>query len=279
MPELLAKPARPWALRLLPPFPAVANRVLSLVNDDDVAAQQISGIIRLDPTFTAEILRVANSALFGLAREIATVRHAVSLLGLDRVKAIATLIALNSMVKPAMRVESLRRIWVHSLVTAMLTEEAARAARVAGDGAYTAGMLHNLGSLGLMSAYPEEYTRMLEVSAECGFDLIETERDLFEIDHCAAGAFLAEEWNFPEPIVKTIATHHEEPTLACSLATVVRIAWRLADALGFAVFPPHKPWTYEELLALIPGASASWLSGGVEEAQAEVRARLSAFPH
>ena len=138
-------------------------------------------------------------------------------------------------------------------------------------------MLHNQGSLGLMSAYQEEYTRMLEVSVECGFDLIETERDLFEIDHCAAGALLAEEWNFPDVIVKAIATHHQEPSQASSLASLVRVGWRLADVLGFAVFPPDKPWTYEELLAFIPGGSGTWLAGAIEDVKSEVDARLSVF--
>ena len=278
MPELFAKPARPWALRLLPPFPAVANRVLSLVSNEDVAGSQISAIIRIDPTFTAEILRVANSALFGLRREIATVGHAVTVLGLNRVKAIATMIALNSMVKPVLRMEALRKIWVHSLVTALLTEESARASESFLDSAYTAGMLHNLGTLGLMSAYPEEYNRMLEVSSECGFDLILTERDLFEIDHCAAGAFLAEEWNFPDSIIGAIATHHNPPTKSSSLPNLVRISWRLADALGFAAFSCDRPWIYDDLIDMLPIARKSWLADGFDQVKAEVSARLGEMP-
>jgi len=273
---LIAKAARPWALRLIPPFPAVANRVLSLVDADDVAINQISEQIALDPSFTAEILRVANSALFGVRREIATVRHAVSLLGLTRVKAMATLLAVNSMVKPAMRVESLRKFWVHSLVTAILTDETARISNAPLEGAYTAGLLHNLGTLGLMSAFPEEYARMLEVSQEYGFDLIRTERDLFEIDHCAAGAVLAEEWDFPEPIVVAIARHHEEPPRhATTLYSLVQICWRLADVLGFSAFPPDRPWTYDELIERMPAQRSSWLTAGADEAEGEISARLS----
>jgi len=277
MPELLAKPSRPWALKLLPPFPAVASRVLALVNTENVAASQISEIIRLDPTFTAEILRVANSALFGLLREIASVRQAVTLLGLDRIKAIATLVALNSMVKPAMGVEALRKFWIHSLVTAILTEESARASGAAVEGAYTAGMLHNLGTLGLMSAYPDEYRRMLEVTRDCGFDLVLTERDLFEIDHCAAGAHLATEWNFPDAIVEAIATHHREPRKAVNLPGLVRVCWRVADVLGFAAFPPDGPWIYDDLIALIPVSTKSWLAAGIDEVKSQVGSRLSSW--
>ena len=278
MPKLLAKAARPWALRLIPPFPAVANRVLSIVSDENVAASDISAIIKIDPTFTAEILRVANSALFGFRREIGSVDHAVTVLGLNRVKTMATYIALNAMVKPVLKVEELRRIWVHSLVTALLTEELARASNSCHDVAYTTGMLHNLGSLGLMAAYPEEYKRMLEVSAECGFDLILTERDLFEIDHCAAGAYLAEEWNFPDAMIEAIATHHLPPKKGLSLSNVVRVAWRVADALRFAPFPPETGATFDELIAMIPFSRHSWLSEGVDRAQGEFAARLQGLP-
>jgi HD-like signal output (HDOD) protein len=273
---LAAKAARPWALRLLPPFPAVANRILSFVDSDTVEITRISDTIALDPTFTAEILRVANSSLFGVTREIATVRHAVSLLGLNRVKAMATLLAVNSMVKPAMRLESLRKFWVHSLVTAILTDEGARISNGSTEGAYTAGLLHNLGTIGLMSAFPEEYARMLEVSQEYGFDLIRTERDLFEIDHCGAGAVLAEEWNFPEAIVAAIARHHEDPPRhATALYSLVQVCWRLADVLGFATFPPERPWTYEELIEKIPAQRGSWLMDGANEVEGAIMSRLS----
>jgi len=278
MPKLLAKAERPWALRPLPPFPTVANRVLALVADADVDAAEVGAMIKIDPTFTAEILRMANSALFGFRREIATIGHAVAVLGLNRVKTMATYIALNAMVRPVLKVAELRRIWVHSLVTALLTEELARASNSSYDIAYTSGLLHNLGSLGLMADYPEEYKRMLEVSGECGFDLILTERDLFEIDHCAAGAYLAEEWNFPDTIMEAIATHHFPAGKGSCLPNLVRVAWRAADALGFAAFPPEKTVGFEELVALVPLTRNSWLADGLDSVKARVEARLEELP-
>jgi len=276
MMDLLAKPARPWALRLLPPFPAVASRVFTLVNKSDVTAVQIGATIKLDPTFTAEILRVANSAIFGGAREIKTVTLAVSRLGLDRVKSIAMLISLNSMMKSAIRIDALRRFWEHSLVTAIVAEESARVSGVSVDSAYTAGLLHNLGSLGLMAAYPAEYARMLDVTKEFKFDLLRTERDLFEIDHCAAGAYLAQEWNFPDEIAAAIATHHDEPEPGDrSIYSLVQVAWRLADVLGYVAFPSDKAWVYDDLVARIPGSSRSWLGAGVDPAKQEVVSQLS----
>jgi hypothetical protein len=139
-------------------------------------------------------------------------------------------------------------------------------------------LLHNLGTLGLMAAYPEEYARMLSVSADYGYDLLRTERDLFEIDHCAAGAYVAQEWNFPDEIAAAIATHHDEPIPGdLSIYSLVQTGWRLADVVGYAAFPVGKPWTYEELIAMVPGANDSWLGAGADAAHQEIASRLAGF--
>jgi putative nucleotidyltransferase with HDIG domain len=130
---------------------------------------------------------------------------------------------------------------VHSVVTAIISEEAARVARLDCEVAYTTALLHNLGTLGLMSAYPDEYSRMLEVSNDFGFDLLRTERDLFEIDHCAAGAYIALDWQFPDQLAAAIATHHDEPVPNVrSLDNLIKVSWRLTDTLGYAAFSPAK---------------------------------------
>jgi HD-like signal output (HDOD) protein len=273
-----ARPQAPWALRLVPPFPAIAQRVLGLVSQEDVSFRQVYDLVKMDPSFSAEILRFANSALFGVRREVKSLPQAIGLVGLDRVKTMATFVALNRMVRSSVRIGALRKIWLHSLVTALITEEAARLNHGARDTAYTTGLLHNLGTLGLMSAYPDEYSRMLEVSNDFGFDLLGTERDLFEIDHCAAGAYLAQDWDFPDELAAAIATHHDQPVAGeTTLENLVRVSWRLADTLGFAAFSPEKDWVYEDLIAFLPN-TASWLGSGAESARAELDVRLASAP-
>jgi putative nucleotidyltransferase with HDIG domain len=279
MTETFARPQAPWALRLLPPFPAIAHRILALVSQEDATARQVGDLIKLDPSFSAELLRFANSALFGIRREVHSLSHAIIVLGMDRVKSMATFVAVNNMVRSSVRIEALRKVWIHSVLTAIIAEEAARISRLERDSAYTAGLLHNLGTLGLMSAYPVEYSRMLEVSNDFGFDLLETERDLFEIDHCAAGAFLARGWNFPEDLANAIATHHQNPvSTARNLANIVKVAWRLTDALGYAAFSPDKNWAFEDLVKFLPNTDASWLGQKIEDVQADLEIRLAAVP-
>lgn len=108
-----------------------------------------------------------------------------------------------------------------------------------------------------------------------GLTLLQTERDLFEIDHCAAGAFRAAEWNFPEPIVSAIARHHEEPEKSAELLHLVQIGWRLAGVVGFGAFPMDKTWSYEGLVALIPSQAASWPTAGADVVEDEITSRLS----
>ncbi len=144
------------------------------------------------------------------------------------------------------------------------------------ESAYTAGLLHNLGTLGLMSAYPDSYSRLLEVSNEYGFELLKTERDLFEIDHCAAGAYLAQDWNFPDELAAALATHHDEPVAGeRSLDNLIKVSWRLTDTLGYAAFCPDREWEFEELIDFLPGARSSWLGQSPETAKEELDQRLA----
>lgn len=279
MVETFARPQAPWALRLLPPFPAIAQRVLAMATQEDVNLRELGNLVKMDPSFSAELLRLANSALFSARREITSLSNAIMMVGTERVQTMATLVSVNRMVRGSVRIAALRKVWIHSLVTALIAEEAARIARIDGEGAYTGGLLHNLGVLGLMSAYPDEYSRMLEVSDDFGFDLLKTERDLFDIDHCAAGAYLAQDWGFPDELAAVIATHHDAPVPGeYSLYNLVKVSWRMSDTLGYAAFSPEKQWSWDELIAFLPNSSTSWLGESMESAQAELANRVAAFP-
>jgi HD-like signal output (HDOD) protein len=280
MTDLLARPQAPWALRLVPPFPAVAHRLLALAAKENVNVQELGSLVKMDPSFSAELLRFANSALFGVRREVTSLGHAIVLVGIERIKTMATMVALNRMVRNSVGIPALRKVWIHSLVTAVIAEEAARIARSSREEAYTTGLLHNLGTLGMMSAYPYEYSRMLEVSDDFGFDLLQTERDLFEIDHCAAGAYLAQDWDFPDEMAAAIATHHQEPEPGdIGLHNLIKISWRLADLFGYAAFSPARVWGFEELIGYLPQATGSWLTESAEDAQEKLKSVVASTPN
>src|ERR1035437_2359894 len=109
------RPQAPWALSLLPPFTAIAHRILALASQERVSAQEVGPLIRLDPSFSAEVLGFANSALFGARCRVTRLTQAVALLGMNRLKSMATFVAVNKMVRSSVRSLALRKVWVHSV--------------------------------------------------------------------------------------------------------------------------------------------------------------------
>jgi putative nucleotidyltransferase with HDIG domain len=246
------------ALRRLPPFPRIALRVLTVMSKQDVDLDQVANLIRLDAGFTSEVLALANSPVFGFTSQIGSVTHAVALLGTERTKSLVMTAALRKCTRES---EALRSFWQHSLAAAFAAEELAPVFRLPAERAYTAALIHDVGMLGLLVAYPDEYEQILEAVRTTDSDLLTLERAVFALDHCEVGLLLAEEWNFPRYLAESIAGHHSAAEGAPPLARLVRVASHAADALGFcnAGLRRHRPALAEVLDELPPDGGRRWL--------------------
>jgi len=285
MPELQTEPVQgstakrtPWALDDLPPFPWVAKRLMATVSREDVDIHEVGKLIAAEPVFATRVLQLANSPLFALERQVRTISHAIILLGLDRVKAITFTRALEDFVAPALSVKALRMCWQNCLAVALISEKLARAARMDADYAYVAGLLRDIGRLALLVKYPEPYSNLLAVSGEQKFDLIMLERELFDIDHCEAGAWLMEHLPFP-PDLAEIIVHHHDPLNHESfrMLHLVQCADRLADVLGFGVLAEAEAPSIEDTLEPLPEAARTRLGGDYEQWKADIAGRLHAW--
>lgn len=240
----------PWAAKPLPPFPAVALQLMGLL-DSDVPVKEVVKLLRVDPALSGEILRVSNSALFGVSRRIDSVSHAVVILGGESVKRLALTAALGRFTRQFMRHPGLRACWDHSLACALVAEELAELLNRPKDSAYTAGLLHDLGRLALLACDAEMYTELLGRVHESAATELERERESFGVDHCAAGEWLARHWNLPDDFVAAIATHHSCDPAENSLAGTIAAADRVADAVGYSAVAwavtPDLPQALEPL--------------------------------
>ncbi|MBM3776291.1 MAG: HDOD domain-containing protein [Acidobacteria bacterium] len=226
---------RPWALRKLPPFPPVASKLMYLLAQDEVPLQKVAELIRSDSAFSAEVLRLANSPLFGARARISTISHALCMVGFGRLYSLVITTALSNFLGSASSNPLLAQCWRHSLACALAAEELAMAAGVNKDYLHTAGLLHDVGRLALAAAYPAEYARMIEV-AEGQMDLLEFERDLFEIDHCEAGQWLVDQWMFPADFREFTGCHHLRPEgRGQSPILLLHAACGIASFQGFGV--------------------------------------------
>jgi putative nucleotidyltransferase with HDIG domain len=181
-----------------------------------------------------------------------------------------------------MKTPVLRRCWTHSLACGMLSQELATACFMKADEAYTAGLLHDIGRLGLLAAYPVEYANVLEVAVEYSFDVLHCERELFDIDHCEAGAWLAEQWKLPPELGVIAAHHHEDPVAVNAgktpdLLTIVRLGCRLADTLDFSVVKTRAPGDFGQILGYLPEAARLRFPKDVEALKTKVADRIQAL--
>ncbi len=199
---------QPWALKNLPPFRPVAAKLLRLAAQEDVPLNKVQQVLRTDVAFSAEVLRLANSALIGSRTGVSSVEHAVGLLGLERLKALSMTIAMRDFATTRKSNITMQACWKYNLATAVICEWLAPRLALQPDACYTAGLLHDIGRLAILRAFPEEYERMLSVIQDYGFDLLRCEQDLFDIDHCAAGRWLLERWDFPNELQSLADRRH-----------------------------------------------------------------------
>ena len=244
---------RKGLLDRIPAFPPIVLRLLDLLAREDVEFRELVALISSDPAFSAQILRVANSPLFGFRSQIDSLQSALVVLGLRRVRALCMTVATSNHMKAVLHIEELSRCWRHMLACALLTEELARACSAFEDRAYTAGLLHDVGRLGLLLAYPAKYAQVLRSADLNSLELLDWERESLGMDHCEAGRALAAHWNLPPDFQIIAARHHDPQTNSkLDLLSLVHLGCRLADCLGFWVVKPLQPGSVEEIQAALP---------------------------
>jgi HD-like signal output (HDOD) protein len=231
-------------LSKLPPFHPAALKLLNISCESGTAMSDFESVFRADPALTADLLLVANSPLFGNRSRIASIRHALTHLGLDRVRSLATTIAMSFFVRNQPRSSFVRHIWAHSIATGIIAEILGKL--YGEQELYTAGLTHDLGRLGLLLTVGPDY----EQSITAEFSSIEEANQLeqlhFGMNHCEAGALVGHKWSFPVLLRSCMIAHHGHETGPEGDALLlVQWACRLADSMGFPEIhylePPPPP--------------------------------------
>ncbi|HLN02831.1 MAG TPA: HDOD domain-containing protein [Bryobacteraceae bacterium] len=240
-------------LKSLPPFPAVAVKLLSIISDDDADFREVSRLIMADTALSSQVIRLANSALFGFSREVTSVLKALSLVGANRIRDMLVTVALKNYMAPGDS-PVLRACWRHSLAAALWGEALAQWYVLDRPMLYTAAILHDLGRIAMFKLAPESYGRFLEKAAADGRnDFRDMEREMFTLDHCQVGGYLSKLWDFQYGLIDVIGHHHDPVTPdSPKVRVLVQAACTAASMDGFAAAGPPREWDSARLSGLLP---------------------------
>ncbi len=240
----------------LPSAPTLYFDLKELLNDPDSDNRQVARLIATDPVASARILKLANSAFYGLPRTVTEIDEAVMYLGTSLVSALVLTIHIyNQLPIPGFNMEALLK---HGMTISALARQTARQLGCKGQeisAASTAGLLHDMGQLVFLSNLPERYFPLFRRAGNNENLLVELERQEFGVDHAELCAHLLSLWGLPEEVVEAVAGHHRsldtEGGIAASAPQALRIAeWMMHTALNAP--EDHEGRTAEPVLPDLP---------------------------
>jgi putative nucleotidyltransferase with HDIG domain len=283
-PKILKELAR---IREIPTLPAVMQHVMTVLASDDSSANDLAGILTTDQALCSKMLITANSAFFAQNRRIYDIGDAVVLLGFDYIAQLTLANTVFSAFGPLHSSDgfSISAFWEHSIAAAFAGKLVAE--RTADEsqhkGLYTAGLLHDIGKLLLITRFPTKYAVVLD-KAEAGDAYIhEIERKVLGFTHCEVGEWICDRWNFPERLVRLIADHHADMTSTArsapetammALANVICDRSRIGSG-GNRKEYPLSPQDYEPIG--FRSADIQAIEDGLEDRRGEVETLLKAF--
>ncbi len=214
----------------LPAFPATIHKVTQLINDPDSSLPELVQVIRLDQAITANILRMCNSAYFGLRHKVDNVQDAVMYMGRQNIVRAVLAAGSSRFFKdtPGYEAEA-RELWEHAVGTALMAQILSKKILKRDDSRlFTAALLHDIGKIVMGEFVKEKYSEFKTALTDEDRSFLEAEETILGMNHAELGGIIAGAWNFPKEITQAISGHHR-PDLAADAENQVTWIVHLAD--------------------------------------------------
>jgi len=231
-----------------PPFRPIAIQLMRLVGDSEACLPRVVELLRTDAVLTAGVMRLVNSPIFGVRYEIKNILQALSFLGMDRIRDLIVTIALRGLTDQGPK-EFMRASWRHNLATALIADRLGPSAGLPQNTCYLAGLVHDIGRLGMLRAFPS-YAEEMVLAIANRIDILRAERALFGADHGQVGRWLLAQWGCPIELQNVAALHENPPDKqACDrdLALLIRASSQVADLMGMSAFTPTPLENLQEI--------------------------------
>ena len=239
----------------LPTMPVIVAKINALVDDPDVGTREIGQAVNEDAPLAAQVLRIANSAFYGLRAKVLSTEHATAILGVRKLRGIAIQ---ASVIKNFKHLEKsaaldLEMHWRSSILTSQLCAEMSRRCRarigLAPEEFHVVGLLLNIGKIVLLEGFGQRYADLLEEGMAKGLEQHEAEQASLGFDHAQVGALVATKWGLFASVSDAIERHHLPSTelTGAPVANLVAHVSRIANAIcrgdlarARAVFSPES---------------------------------------
>jgi len=215
-------------VKSFPGMPTTAAKLLPLLREPDSSIARIEDLIKYDPGLTANLLKLTNSAYFGLPSRISSVRQAILLLGRKRLLQLVTTMCMSGLMKKSVPGYDLPRggLWRHSVAVAVAADRLVQSLKITqADEVFTAALLHDIGKM-ILGDYVQEDLKSIQEMAAKGISFEVAEYMVLGTNHADIGARILKSWSMPEELVHAVAWHHDPDQCQenCRLSDLVHVA-------------------------------------------------------
>lgn len=263
----------------LPTLPTIAMQVFQITSNPDFSASALSNLIMNDPALTAKILKTVNSPFYGIQQQVGSVKQAVILLGSDEIVDMAFGMAASEVfdIEAYPGVINPKSLWQHSLCTALISQYLCKQTEEFKNlGAFTAGLLHDVGKIFFIKNFPELYQKIHTSQNQHSLPLYELEEDILGANHAAVGGYLVSKWNLPQSLIQATGFHHKPASapkfsqLAALIGLADYIQWQvLADLTPNTEQLHTKPRLtfghFRLLSGILPGFNKNYIQNITED--------------
>jgi HD-like signal output (HDOD) protein len=222
----------------------VVAQVLAALNDPNADAHRVAAAVETDPAFAAQVMRLANSAFYGMGGRVGNTSFAVTVVGFSAVRSLAAVTATGVNRPGAPKPPG---YWQHAAASAAGCSTIAHRFGLAKGDAFAAGLLHDLGVALLHTCNHEVHAELLDEYGNDGQQLALAETERFGMGHDAAAARVLAAWRFPEPFVTAVAEHHSETPSTDPFTQVVRVG----DSLAQLSLDPDDDFARDRVIAAL----------------------------
>ena len=199
-------------IRELPTLPLVANKINAILHDPKSSISDLSKIIEKDQSITAKVLKLVNSAHYGLPQKVSTINQAIGFLGYRNISYIVmTLSVFDTLKNLVSKSFNRQKFWVHSIAVGIMSQKLAKeCGYLLVEDVFTSGLLHDLGKVFLDGFMHEEFEVIINKAEKEGIAFIDAEHELFDVDHTMVGEWMARTWRLPLHVIAGIKHHHQD---------------------------------------------------------------------